>query len=41
MPQKITGGALALELLAMGILGGTVLAWQVLSEAEGSSPFYY
>lgn len=30
-----------MELLAMFILGGTVLAWQMLSEAEGSSPFYY
>lgn len=38
---KITAGALLMELLAMCILGGTVLAWQVLSEAEGSSPFVY
>lgn len=39
--QKIALGALWMELLAMFILGGTVLAWQMLSEAEGSSPFYY
>jgi hypothetical protein len=39
--QKITGGALLMELTAMGVLGGTVLAWQFFSENEGSSPFYY
>jgi hypothetical protein len=39
--QKITAGALWMELAAMGILGGTVLAWQFFSENEGSSPFYY
>lgn len=38
---KITGGALLMELLAMAVLGGTVLAWQFLSENEGSSPFVY
>ncbi|EFN55013.1 hypothetical protein CHLNCDRAFT_134836 [Chlorella variabilis] len=39
--QKITAGALWMELAAMAILGGTVLAWQFYSENEGSSPFYY
>ncbi|KAI3438116.1 hypothetical protein D9Q98_000557 [Chlorella vulgaris] len=39
--QKISAGALWMELAAMGILGGTVLAWQFFSENEGSSPFYY
>lgn len=39
---KITLGALWMELLAMAIISGTVLAWQVLSESgDGSSPFYY
>jgi hypothetical protein len=39
--QKITAGALGMELLAMAILGGTVLAWQFYSDTEGTSPFYY
>ena len=39
--QKITGGALWLELVAMAILGATCLAWQFFSEQDGSSPFYY
>lgn len=41
LPQKITAGALGMELVAMAILGGTVLAWQFFSENEGSSPFVY
>lgn len=39
--QKITAGALMMELAAMAVLGGTVLAWQFFSENEGSSPFVY
>ena len=36
--QKITGGALLMELLAMAIMGGTVLAWQVGGRGVGT-PF--
>lgn len=39
--QKIAAGALMMELAAMAVLGGTVLAWQFFSENEGSSPFVY
>ncbi|KAL4452245.1 hypothetical protein ABPG75_007907 [Micractinium tetrahymenae] len=39
--QKIAAGALVMELAAMAVLGGTVLAWQFFSENEGSSPFVY
>ncbi len=39
--QKITFGALGMELAAMFVMGGTLVAYQFLSERDGGSLYYY
>lgn len=39
--EKITAGALGMEIAAMFIMGGTLVAYQVLSERDGGGLYYY
>lgn len=39
--QKIVLGALAMEIAAMVVMGGTLVAYQFLSERDGSGLYYY
>lgn len=39
MAQKIAGGALAMQLFAVGVLAATLFTWDYLSE-ESSGGFY-
>lgn len=38
---KITTGALWMEIAAMLVMGGTLVAYQFLSEREGGGLYYY
>ena len=39
--QKIALGALGMEIAAMFVMGGTLVAYQFLSERDSGSLYYY